>query len=126
MATQLTFDFVSKSLLKVDRVIVQETWLDVSDIARGVGFTMRVQISIPLHDTLQPLQNEIEGNYDQRLYDVLWQTYFQCSLDHSQSATFNFIFPRKDLKTERVSEVSLRARVETQEQVVMLGLLEDF
>jgi hypothetical protein len=126
MATQLTFDFISKSLLKDDPIITKDTWLDVSDLARGVGFTTRVQISIPLHDALQPLQNETDGDYDQRLYDVLWQAYFQRSIDHGLSATFNFIFQRKDFKTERISEVSLRARVEAQERVVMLGLLEDF
>jgi hypothetical protein len=102
-----------------------EAWLNVSDIARGVGFTTAVQISITLNDMLQPLQNEMEY-YDQRLYDFLWLAHLKLSLDRSQSATFNFTFPRKDWKTEEVSEVSLRVRVEAQKQVVLLGLLEDF
>ncbi|MCI0564100.1 MAG: hypothetical protein MN733_36960 [Nitrososphaera sp.] len=103
-----------------------EAWLDVSDIARGVGFTTTVQISVTLNDALQALQNETDGEYDQRLYDFLWHAHFQLSLDQSQSATFNFTFPRKDRRTEVVSEVSLRGRGEAQKQAVLLGLLEDF
>jgi hypothetical protein len=103
-----------------------EACIDVSDIGRGVGFTTAVQISISLNDALQPLQNEIEGDYDQRLYDALWAAHFKLSLDQSPSATFNFTFPRKDWKTEEVSEANLRLRVEAQKQVVLLGLLEDF
>ena len=106
--------------------IKNEAWLNVSDIARGVGFTTAVQISVTLNDALQPLQNETDGDYDQRLYDFLWRAHFQLSLDQSQSATFNFTFPRKDRRTEVVSEVSLRGRVEVKKQVVLLGLLEDF
>lgn len=107
-------------------IIKNKAWLDVSDIARGVGFTTAVQVSISLNDALQPLQNEIDGDYNQRLYDCLWRAHFQLSLDQSQFATFNFTFPRKDCKTEEVSEVSLRVRVEAQKQVVLLGLLRDF
>jgi hypothetical protein len=103
-----------------------ETGLDVSDIARGVGFTTALRISVTLNDALQPVQNEMDGDYDQRLYDALWQAHFQLSLDQHQSATFNFTFLRKDSKTEEASEISLRVRVEAQKQVVWLGLLEDF
>ena len=126
MSTQLTLDFTPRPQREQQPIIENEAWLDVSDIARGVGFTTTVQVSISLNDALQPLQNEIEGDYDQRLYDALWAAHFKLSLDQSQSATFNFTFPRKDRKTEEVSEVSLRLRVEAQKQVVLLGLLEDF
>lgn len=44
-----------------------ETRIDVSDIARGIGFTTAVHFSIGLNDAFQPLRNEIEGDYDQRL-----------------------------------------------------------
>ena len=98
----------------------------MSDIARGVGFTTAVWVSIALNDALQLLQSEIDGDYDQRLYDALWRAHFKLSLDQSQSATFNITFPRKDWKTEKVSEVSLRVRVEAEKQVVLLGLLQDF
>lgn len=126
MSMQLTFDFTPKPQREQSPIIKNEAWLNVSDIARGVGFTTAVQASISLNDALQPLQNEIDGDYDQRLYDALWQAYFQFSLDQSQSATFNFTFPRQGWKREEVSEVNLRVRVEAQEQVVLIGLLEDF
>lgn len=126
MSMQLTPDFTPEPQREQKPMIQNESCLDVSDIARGVGFTTTVQISISLNDALQPLENEIEGDYDQRLYDALWAAHFKLSLDQSPSATFNFTFPRKDWKTEEVSEVSLRVRVEVQKQVVLLGLLEDF
>ena len=126
MPMQLLLDFTTEPRLQRKPVIENKTWLDVSDIARGVGFTTAVQISIALNDALEPLQNEIHGDYDQRLYDALWHAHFQLSLDPLASATFNFTFPRKDLRTEDISEFSLRLRVEAQEQVVLLGLLQDF
>jgi len=103
-----------------------KTWIDVSDIACGVGFTTAVHIGLTLNDALEPLRNEIDGGYDQRLYDCLWLAHFKLSLDRSPSATFNFTFPRKYRKTGEVSEISLRVRVEAQKQVMLLGLLEDF
>ena len=126
MPMQLTLNFTPRPQPERQPIIQNEVWLDVSDIARGVGFTTAVQVSINLNDALEPLRNEIEGDYDQRLYDCLWLAHFQLSLDQSQSATFNFTFPRKDWKTEEVSEVSLRVRVEAQKQVVHLGLLQNF
>jgi len=126
MPMQLTLDFTTKTPLRKTPIIRNETWLDVSDIACGVGFSTTVQISFAFNDALAPLQNEMEGDFDQRLYDALWRAHFQLSLDPLPSATFNFIFPRKDWKTKEISEISLRLRVEAQEQVVRLGLLQDF
>jgi hypothetical protein len=126
MPMQLTLDFTTKPPLRRKPVIENATWLDVSEIARGVGFTTTVQVSIALQDALEPLQSEIDGDYDQRLYDALWRAHFQLSLDPRSSATFNFIFPRKHEKADETIEASLRLRVEAQKQVVLLGLMEDF
>ncbi len=126
MSINSTLDFTPGPQQEPRPIIQNEAWLDVRDLACGVGFATAAQISITLNEALQPLQNEIHGDYDQRLYDVLWQAYFRLSLDQSQSATFNFTFPRRDRKTEEVSEVRLRVRVEAQKQVVLLGLLENF
>ncbi len=126
MAMQFTLDSTPEPPREKRPIIQYEAWLDVSDIARGVGFIAPVLVSVSLNDALQPLQNEIEGDYDQRLYDCLWLAHFQLSLDQSQSVDFNFTFSRKGWKTEEISEVSLRVRVETQKQVVLLGLLQDF
>ena len=126
MPMQLTFDFSPRHQREQRPILQNEDWLDVSDIARGVGFATAVQVGISLHEALQPLQNEIDGDYDQRLYDALWMAHLNLSLDQSQSATFHFTFPRKDGKTEKVSEIRLRLIVEAQKQVVWLGLMEDF
>jgi hypothetical protein len=123
---QLTFDFTSKPQREQTSVIQNEAWLDVSDIARGVGFTTAVRVSISLHEALQPLQNEIADDYDQRLYDALWMAHFKLSLEDSQFAPFSFTFPRNDRKTGEDSEISLRVRAVTQKQIVQVGLLQDF
>jgi hypothetical protein len=98
----------------------------VSDIARGVGFTTTGRIGISLNDALQPLQNEIDGDYDQHLYDILWLARFRLSLENTLCATFNFTFPRKGWKSDEVAEISLRVRAVAQKQVVLVGLLQDF
>ena len=126
MSIQLPLDFTPEPEQEQTRIMQNEAWLDVSDIARGVGFTNTVQISIPLKDALEPLQNEIDGDYDQRLYDALWMAHVKLCLDQSQSATFNFTFLRKDWRIGKVSEVSLRLRAEEDKQIMSLGLLEDF
>ena len=126
MSMQLTSDFTPGHQREQRPIIRNEAWLDASDIARGVGFTTAVQVGISLHEALRPLQNEIVGDYDQRLYDALWMAHFKLSLDQSQFATFNFTFPRKDRKTGEDSEISLRVRAVTQKQVVQVGLLQDF
>lgn len=123
---QLTLDLTTTTPLQKTPIIQNETWLDVSGIARGVGFTTPVQISITLSDALEPLQNEVDSDYDQRLYDALWRAHFQLSLDPLPSTTFNFTFPRKYDKADETIEVSLRLRAEAQKQVVLIGLIEDF
>jgi len=125
MQMQLPLDFTNTFLVQ-EAIIQNELWLDVSEIAQGVGFTTTVQVSIALDDALQPLQNETESDYDQRLYDALWRAHFQLSLNPLPFATFNFTFPRKDWKTKEISDISLRLRVKRQEQVVQIGLLQDY
>jgi hypothetical protein len=79
-----------------------------------------------LNDALEPLQNETDGDYDQRLYDALWQAHFQLSLDHLTFTTFNFGFRRKYGKPGEILDVSLRLHAEIQEDTISLGKLEDF
>ena len=126
MPMQLTLDFTPNPPLPRARLVHHPTWLDVSQVAYGVGFTTTVEVSVALQDALQPISSEQDGDYDQRLYDALWLAHFQLSLDQSRSATFTFAFPRKHWKTEEITEASLRLRVETQPQSVRIGLLPDF
>lgn len=101
-------------------------WLDVSDIARGVGFTAKVEISAALSDALEPTATEAEDSYDQRLYDALWQAHFQLARDQVRSITFNFTFQRAGWKPGETIEIRLRLRVETWQEAVVIGLLDDF
>jgi hypothetical protein len=126
MPMQLTLDFTPKPRLLQTPLIPNASWLDVSEVARGVGFANKVELSLALSDALEPIQSEEDGDYDQRLYDALWLAHFQLSLDQSQSATFAFTFPRKHWKTEEITEASLRLRVEAHPQSVLVGLLPDF
>lgn len=126
MQMQLTLDFTPRpSNLKP--IIKHTTWMKVSDIARGIGFKIPVEVSIALSDALEPLQTEDSEDYDQRLYDAIWLAHHYLSLDHQcQSLSFTFDFPREDKHTGKYAETSLRLRVEAQKQVVLLGLLQDF
>ena len=126
MAIQLAFDFNSKPRVEDNPIIMRDNWLDVSDIARGVGFTETVHLSIALNDALEPRHERNESNYDQLVYDTLWLANLKLSLDQSQSATFNFVFQDINWKAEKRQEVSLRLRVQAHKQVVLLGLLSDF
>ena len=126
MPMQLTLDFTPKPRLLQTPLIPNATWFDESEVARGVGFSNQVKVSLALRDALEPIQSEEDGDYDQRLYDALWLAHFELSLAQSQSATFAFTFPRKHWKTEEITEASLRLRVETQPQSVLVGLPADF
>ena|SRR5258706_12549659 len=126
MQIQLTLDLTSMLPSKQKPIIKNPTWMDVSDIARGVGFTVAVEVSIALSDALEPLQTEDVEDYDQRLYDALWMAHHYLSLDQRQSFTFTFDFLRKDRRSANTKEACLRLRVEVQKQVVLLGLSHDF
>ena len=114
------------SISKTKPQVPDMRWLDVTGIAAGTGFTTKVAVSIALSDAPQPIANETDGDYDQRLYDALWHAHFQLSLDHCQSATFNFLFTRKHWRTEEVIDASLHLHIEVSNGQAYLGLLEDF
>ena len=126
MQMQLALDFTPRpSNLKA--IIKNTTWMNVSDVARGIGFTIPVEVSIALNDALEPLQTEDDEDYDQRLYDALWLAHHYFSLDHQrESLSFTFDFLREDKPSGKFIEASLRLRVEAQRQVVLLGLTQDF
>jgi hypothetical protein len=125
MQMQLTLDFTPRPA-KQKPIIKIPSWMDVSDIARGVGFNASVEVSMRLSDELEPLHIQEVDEYDQHLYDALWLAHHYLSLDPRDSFTFTFDFLREDLIQGRFVEVSLRLRLEVQRQVVLLGLLDDF
>ena len=127
MQMQLTLDFTPRPQYQHKPIIKNTTWMDVSDIAREIGFKISVEVSIALSDALEPLQTEDDDDYDQRLYDALWLADHYLSLDYQrESITFTFDFLREDKHTGAFTEASLRLRVEAQKQAVLLGLMQDF
>lgn len=82
MPMQLTLDFMPH--------VQDEEWLDVTDIARGVGFTGPVQISPALSGALLSHQDEPKDACNQRLFDCLWLAYLHWSLSEGEAATLNF------------------------------------
>ena len=126
MLVQLSLNLTAESALQRKPVLENATWLNVSDLAHGVGFTGTVHISVTLHDELEPLQNETNGDYDQRLYDVIWLAHHYWRLDQRPAYSFTFDFLREDLITTLTTQSSLRLHVEVNEQTARLGLLQDF
>jgi hypothetical protein len=121
MPTQLAFDF-SLPAQPVMPVIQREEWLDVTDIARGLGFTGQVEISPALNEALETHQDEPEEAYDQRLFDCLWLVHLQWTLSEGEAATLNFLFERG----KPSADVRLRIRVEAQPGAIQLTLVEAF
>ena len=128
MQMQLTLDFTPRPQYQHRPIIKNTTWMNVSDVARGIGFTIPVEVSMGISDALEPLQAQEVDEYDQHLYDALWLAHHYLSLDLRQreSITFTFDFLREDKHTGKFIEASLRLRVEAQKQVVLLGLIQDF
>ena len=118
MPTQLAFDF-SLPAQPAHPAVQKEDWLDVTDTARGLGFTEAVEISLALHDALESHQDEPENAYDQRLYDCLWLAHLQWTLSQGEAATINFFFER----TNGTIEIRLRISLELCEGIVRLDLL---
>ena len=120
MPTQLTLDFTPRP--QPTCLATQDnSWLDVTDIARGVGFLEPVQISLSLNDTLEAHQNEPNDAYHQHLFDCLWLAHLHWSLSEGEAAILNFFFERADTK----EEIHLRIRIEAQATAIRLGLAED-
>lgn len=125
MPLQLTHDHMPCAQLGQEPVNQQNAWLDVTDVAHGVGFSTSVSISGALHDALTPLRTEPDGEYDQRLYDCLWLAHLRLLLDQEACVTFTFAFPRRIWRTGEMREICLRVRAETQGQMVIISLLRD-
>ena len=126
MQRQLTLDIIVSSQSNHSPLIQYPTWMDVSHIAKGVGFTNSVEISIALYDALAPLQTEDDEDCDQRLYDALWLAHHYLSLDQRTSFTFTFDFLRDDKYAGKFMEVNLRLMVETQKDLTLIGLPQNF
>jgi len=126
MSNQLPLNFSDRSPPTSKSAIENPAWIDVSDIAVGVGFSEPVSISLALSDALEASHLETESDYDQRLYDALWRAHFELSLNDRQPTSFTFTFSRAHWKTGELFETGLRLRVEKGFQGIHLGLKTDF
>ena len=99
------------------------TWLDAGWAAGCLGFTKKVEISQSLSDAL--LHGD-EDDHDQQLYDALWLAHHHLVLDQRPSLSFTFDYLQDYKLHGRHIECSLRLHVEEKEQLILLGLLQDF
>ena len=97
------------------------TFTPAPPIQRIFQNNKKVEISQPLSDVLGN-----EDDHDQQLYDALWMAHHYLVLDQRPSFSFTFDFMRDDKISSRFIETSLRLHVEEKEQVILLGLLQDF
>ena len=99
------------------------TWLDAGWATAPLGFTKKVEISQSLSDALQ---HGDEDDHDQQLYDALWLARHHLVIDQRPSLSFTFDYLHDDKLHGRHIEHSLRLHVEEKEQLILLGLLQDF
>jgi hypothetical protein len=85
-----------------------------------------VEISQSLSDALMPIHADDEDDHDQQLYDALWMAHHHLVLDQRPSFSFTFDLLRDDKISGRFIETSLRLHVEEKEQLILLGLIQDF
>ena len=99
------------------------TWLDAGWATACIGFTKKVEISQALSDALD---HGDEDDQDQQLYDALWLAHHHLVLDQRPSLSFTFDYLHDDKLRGCHIERSLRLHVEEKEQIILLGLLQDF
>lgn len=99
------------------------TWLGAGWAPACLGFTKKVEISQSLSDALD---HGDEDDHDQQLYDALWLAHHHLVLDQRPSLSFTFEYLHDDKLHGRYVERSLRLHVEEKEQLILLGLLQDF
>ena len=123
---QLTLNLLFAPAPPVKTIFKNNTWLNAGWATACIGFTKKVEISQSLSDVLKPLHPDDEDDNDQQLYDALWMAHHYLVLDQRSSFSFTFDFLQDDKYNGRLIETSMRLHVEDKEQVVLLGLLQDF
>ena len=123
---QLTLNLIFAPATSVKHIIMNTSWLNAGWASACLGFTKKVEISQSLSDALMPTQADDEDDHDQQLYDALWMAHHYLVLDQRPSFSFTFDFLRDDKINGSFVEQSLRLHVEEKEQLILLGLLQDF
>ena len=123
---QLTLNLTFAPAPSIKTIFKNTTWLNAGWASACLGFTKKVEISQSLSDALMPIHADDEEDHDQQLYDALWMAHHYLVLDQRPSFSFTFDFLRDDKINGRFEEHSLRLHVEEKEQLILLGLLQDF
>jgi len=123
---QLTLNLIFTPVPLVKSIFKNITWLNAGWATACLGFTKKVEISQSLSDALMPIHADDEADHDQQLYDALWMAHHYLVLDQRPSFSFTFDFLRDDKINGHFIETSLRLHVEEKEQLVLLGLIQDF
>lgn len=106
------------------RILIRPTiWLSAGWATACIGFTKKVEISQSLSDALD---HGDEDDHDQQLYDALWLAHHHLVIDPRPSLSFSFDFLHNDKLQGRYIEHSLRLHMEEGDQLILLGLLQDF
>jgi len=105
------------------KCIQHTTWLDAGWAVACLGFTKKVEISQALSDALD---HGDEDEHDQQLYDALWLAHHYLAIDQRPSLSFTFDFLHDDKVKGRYVEHKLRLHVEEREDLILLGLQQDF
>ena len=123
---QLTLNLTFAPAPSIKTIFKNTTWLNAGWAAPCLGFTKPVEISQSLSDALMSIHADDEADHDQQLYDALWLAHHYLVLDQHPSFSFTYDCLQDDKYNGRLIETSLRLHVEDKEQVVLLGLLQDF
>ena len=123
---QLTLNLTFAPAPSIKTIFKNTTWLDAGWASACLGFTKKVEISQSLNDALMPIHADDEDDHEQQLYDALWMAHHYLVLDQRPSFSFTFDFLRDDKINGHFVEQSLRLHVEEKEQLILLGLLQDF
>ena len=123
---QLTLNLIIAPAPHVKTHFKNTTWLNAGWAAPCLGFTKKVEISQSLSDALMPIHAGVDDDHDQQLYDALWLAHHHLVLDQRSSFSFTFDFLRDEKISGRFIEASLRLHVEEKEQLILLGLIQDF
>ena len=123
---QLILNLIFTPAPSIKTIFKNTTWLNAGWAAPCLGFSKPVEVSQSLSDALMPIHADDEDEHDQQLYDALWLAHHHLVLDQRASFSFTFDFLRDDKISGRFVQHSLRLHVEEKEQLILLGLLQDF
>ncbi len=107
--------------------------VEVTEVARQVGFRYPVAITCTLDDRLQPSRHESGQDYDGRLWDALWVAALSVRLKGRDTDTVNFTVSQQEIdpKTGKLKDVDLRLWAvcgpgDEGEPVITIGFPQDF